>query len=681
MSKESRSQHSSYHAALIFFPWKNPYPLENKSYASDNSEDIDPLIYASGTNKISGITGIQYNRQKGIGGNMVIEYTGYITDETKLTVGTWCVLATSHVSPITDMESILSRGVIRFIGQIYEISAAYAAEVSGRLSRRITMTVREWCHVLHCPLRYHPVAKEANSKQSFISNSLTKGDKTDTQRSEIIQKIGTSMTNVFQQPALTLAWVGGLQTDQESLLKAVNVNVDDLTLFSNVTARLPTVPKNMLKMLFPNQRLKPETAWADGFMKLLSGVQDWQESKLPSTSTSDSYFGKGVKFDDNAKRPIAPTALEYFTSGGSLFEIVANQVAGGGGVELFADLWYDVGTGGKFVAKPVFVVRDIPYTLKLADEVLNGKVKAKFPWTYYDDLPQIDIPLSRILRVNIKQGIHNTANLIEMAPADGSWAKSASTAALMYFGTTVLTESQKRFGTQRKSRLTIRDIFMKDDATEAGKTEIKITTDADIEAVAEDVKSIYKKADTHFDWFAELAKKQIQWFGTDYLFPSCQLLVKDADYPLACGVNIKFGEYVGHCEGFSQRIAVDESGRIVSQTTVSLSRLCLQSEDGLVPMSHGSVINFLRNPTSVDVDKMFGNVAEKKTYEVAEEIDMKATREIIKSNQKKLNTVFKSSEENGETEKTTTENAPGAKGAAAANSGRTAKKKKRKAGS
>jgi hypothetical protein len=603
--------------------------LENPELAADNSETLAPVILSTGNSSVSGITSIAYNRRKGVGGSMQIEFTGYHPEEPKLSVGTWCFIATSHVAPITDMEAIQKRGLIRFIGQIYELESTYQVDAaSGRLMRKVNMVIREWCHVLHCPLRYHPVSQEQNFNKIAIANKLA--EDSGEERGKILSTIGSSYSNVFQQPALALAWARCLTENNTSVLQVLGIKAKDLTVFSTTIARLPILPEQMLKDLFPKKRLKPDTAWADkdGFMDLVSGVQIWG-------SGDKEYFGKKLKADEKANRPVAPTTLDFFMSGESLYQVIVNQVSGGGGVEVFADLWYD----GDGKPKPVMVVRDIPFTLKEVDKAIGS---SKYPWTYFDDLPIVTIPAERILKISVKQSIHNTANLIQMGIQDGSWSRVAEAQALFYYGTTVLTESQRRFGCQTRPKLSIRDIFSAPQAA-VGDEKITTTTTETRGEKSDPVKTQESKA--HFQWFAELTRKQIQWYGTDYLFPSCTLVVKDADFPLAAGINVAFSLpngaiYVGHCEGFSQGFGIDDAGRISSQTTIQLIRLCVLDEDGKYkPMSHRNVVNLLGQPSPVAIDAVYATSGkdEAETFQISANIQVDASAKIIEENYKKFN--------------------------------------------
>jgi hypothetical protein len=620
---------SSYHVALVFYPWANSYPLENKSNAKGNLENSDPIIYASGGNTISGITSIQYSRRKGVGGSMGIEFSGYIRAEDQLTLGTWCFLATSHVAPITTMKDIKSRGLIRFVGQVYDISAQYQVDPeSGRYVRRVSMMIREWCHALHCPLRYHPIAAEANLSAVQAGVVLSKKQETDQKRSELIDKLGSSVTNVFQQPALALAWAGGLtKSASTSVLSAFNIQAEDLALFSTVIARLPVIPKKLLSDLGFDSSVAPDTAWSDGFLELLSGVQEWG-------SGSKQFFGKNLKTDEKAQRPVSPTPLSFVMSGNSLYSMVSEMVAGGGGTEVFADLWYEK-KEDSWLPRPVFVVRDMPFTLKSADESLGG---SKFPWTKYDDLPSLPIPAERVTQVSLKQGLHNTANLIQMSVAESDWAKVAAAQAVRYFGTTVLAESQKRFGAQTRPNLTIRDIFIAEEKKTTGKsTEVAATDKASSEIKKLEFKVNTSSTQDGYTWFSELSRKQIQWFGSDYLFPSCTITLKDANYPLAAGINISLvmpnkSEYVGHCDGFSQAFMVDSSGRITNTTTVQLSRLCIKYKEKLMPMSYRSIVNFLNQGTALDPSDVYDKTIESSTFSNTNSVDTESARALIKTN-------------------------------------------------
>jgi hypothetical protein len=612
------TERSNYHVAMVFYPWANQYPLEHQT---GNDKSGDRVVYATGGGPISGITSIQYGRRKGIGGTMTVEFSGYIQAEANLTVGTWCVLHTSHRSPLVENAKsvkVLPHGLARFIGQVYEINASYFADGSGRLVRKVTMTIREWCHALHCPIRYHPVSSKQNLNKVGIGKALADSDSA--KRSELISKIGSSFVNVFQQPALSLAWVGALQKDRGSLLETIGVTVEDVAMFSNVIARLPAIPDKLLEDLFPSKKLSSMSAWTEGFMDLLSGVQMWGKGE------KNAFWDIAVTANDTAERPVSPASLDFFTQSQSLYQMIANQVLGGGGTEVFADMWY----GPNNEPKPVLVVRDIPFTLR-------SSFDGKFPWTMYDDLPQIEIPLSRIMRLDLKQGIHNTANLIEMTVTEGSWSNVAEATALKFFGTVVLPESQKRFGAQQRPTLQIRDIFTPKKKNSL-KGDIKPGSAEEVQANVDAIKSAAAmESESQFKWFGELSKRQVMWFGADYLFPSCTLMVKDADFPIACGVNIAFtsGEvkYVGHCESFSQVFTLEpESGRAVSQTSIQLSRLCVKSKNGnLDPMTYSMLVNFLRQKTPDTLELKSPTDLSKDAFEATGSVDLDAVKNDLKA--------------------------------------------------
>lgn len=574
----------SYHFAVVFFPWKHPYPVKGAS----NVESLPPITYTTGSQQPSGITSVNYTRNKGPGSVMNIEFTGYINEEAKITVGTWCLLSTHSSHPMADFETVRDQGMVRFIGQVHEINVDYSViPESGRIARKITMTVREWCHVLHCPVRYHSTSEEGNLTKLGTASSVAENNQ---KKADIIRRIGTSIVNVFQQPALSLAWVGGLNSKSDELLDQFkNLTSKDLSLFPKVTARLPALPTELTNFVFQNSTDiytgTPKTAWSEGFFTLLSGVQKW------SSAGKYSFFGKGVNPDEKAKRPMSIAVLDFFNSGDSLFEIIMKQVMGGGGVEVFPDLWYTKAIDNSWKPRPVLVVRDVPFTLK--------KQKSAYPWTVYDDLPRLSIGSEHITRISLKQTAQNTATIVQLIPSSGDWTKIASAAQIAFYGTSIMAEGQERFGAQSRTSA-IRDIFMVegdpvgDDDISAYENEADSVT-----KIKEKIGSGSLKVDATA-WFNELRLKHQQWYGADYLYPACTLLLKDNGQPFSVGINVSFNvpsgiNCVGHCESISQTFVIDASGRVINNTQIQLSRLCIEgASKDLEPMAYSTLVNLLR---------------------------------------------------------------------------------------
>jgi hypothetical protein len=96
---------------------------------------------------------------------MEIVYSGYV-DKSVIRVGNWVVYKTSSNGVIVDP---LKQGIVRFIGQIYKVDTSYTHDKSaGHRRRAIKISVREWSHLLFCPVRFDPYAVAGQSFSSVV---------------------------------------------------------------------------------------------------------------------------------------------------------------------------------------------------------------------------------------------------------------------------------------------------------------------------------------------------------------------------------------------------------------------------------------------------------------------------------------------------------------------------------
>lgn len=587
----------SYHVALFIYPWKNAYPVEDR----DNTEASDnPIVLSSDLSTGTGITFLQYTRRREPGSALTIDCMGKI-DPVAARIGNWCVLTTSSKSPIKKtgnrQKPLNENSIVQFIGQIYNVNCQYLSDGNGNFRRIMKITLREWSHILHVPVRLHPAAmNKAQSGQ--VEETVKKAGTT-------FKLFGTALLNVFESALVGLQMLGGISKDNTSIVDPVINSKDEYLKFLRSTvSRFPVLPKLLMEDLFGSASGDPEDFWTDNFMKVASGVQKWGDISVDNNIIPISNLDNLKSFiKADAQRPLAFVPISDYIKGGTLLDIIAGTVGGNAASEFFADLWYTKKDDGTIGVQPVIVVRDTPFSFKGSGLGSSFLSSDNFEWTFFDDIPRTKIPAGTILAISVSQTSANTANFIQLSPANNTFA-SAAAADLTYNSTVVLPESQKRFGGQSR-QMQVRDIWTlgnkQSSLLSPSLPTTPVSSDSEtIKAVesTKDAKSLEAKGVINFSWFQNLIGKLVEWYASDYMFPSVTLTIKDNNTPISIGHNIEFQfgddgfKYVAHVTGIDVRLQVHPDGRIENITVINAIRLC-HDDKGCKVVPQSVILNLL----------------------------------------------------------------------------------------
>jgi hypothetical protein len=574
LNQNNATQKVTHKIALVIYPWKNDYTSE----WYDDTEAPE-IVYSSdkikGENSLSG-TGIHYvsiSRNKTPGGTMQIDINGGINAEPiAFQVGAWCSFySTAKGKPFTSKSEVLKNGILRFVGQIYSINGQYMTDGNGLLRKTLKISVREWSHVLHTPMRFHPQAQESNfsaaSKLSLILNDLSS-------YKDALEQLGTQRLNVFQYPLVALSFVGYFNKVNERYSSLI-AEKGTLQNFSTITSHLPNIHSQLVEDITGEK----SNNFSD-FMRVVSGVQTYEN---PMEGLVPDDVG-----DPEVKRPVSLAKTEGFVSGAPLYQMMETIISGNGATEMYTDIQYKEDSGN-IVGVPSLVIRDLPFTLSKALD--GGQDENDYQWTIYDDLPRTTIPPQAIASLSLKQGIENVSNLIVFNVDRTTFSAANVQTIASCFGTNVLPNSQYRYGGISRE-IPMTDIFAPPDKfkfeiavnpTQIGQVNLK--TDESTTATGTSSASAIG-----IDWWRSVANRLLEYYGTANMYFDGSITLYDDDYYLSVGNNLQWKMFdsgvklIGHINQLDMRYQIEEGGRVTSQTTLGLTRVCGERKGKLLPL-------------------------------------------------------------------------------------------------
>lgn len=616
--KRKLSSGVSNYMGMIVYPWENPYPVENPNNAIENSFTRKPLFIGTANPSSKNATGIIHTivtKTKQGSASLTMDLMGRVP--TDLTIpGTWVVFLTSGTVPMetnrVDYSSLLDDPsvVVKFIGQVYSSNMSHIADKEGTLRRTAKVTFRDWSHALHTPVTFHPYSLTRNQTDPSAYNSIEKKLNEVFKSGKLVQNLNTSLFNVFQKANLFLSFLNALGSSKEDGLisQEILANKEDLKIFSEAISRMPVIPEALIIDLFPEKDYNADTVWADIFIEVLSGVQDWAKNKNKKTvfngcfGTYDNRIATKdwIINDGRAKRPLSYIPPTQLINGGSVSELIQHHVLTNAGSEYFTDLWY-YEKNGKVRVQPVLVVRDIPFSLKSQE----SKEGSKIPWTSFDELPMVNIDAKYIISINLTQTMEKTSNVIMLEPNNEILSAADLSGEVLRHGILVMPEHQKRFGGLLR-QIAIKDMVSPNivQATQ-DLTYGPVPAKEGIEErnTFENTKKVEVK-DLYIDWFHELQKKHRQWYGEDYRYPSGNIHIKDCNHRFCVGMNVQFRlrndknatPFVAHIERVDSRLTVVENGVVSNSTRIYFSRLVHfnQVTEQLERITPGAISNILR---------------------------------------------------------------------------------------
>jgi len=613
---------------LIIYPWAEGNPTQQRSEGllSINLSTREPVAINLG------IINVGFTRSKAVG-SMEVVYAGY-ADKDVIRKGNWVVYKTSSSGRIVDP---LRDGIVRFIGQIFAINPNYTKDASGKFTSTYKISVREWSHLLYCPVRYDPYVNAGQSQASVVQN-ITK-DAYPNGRSNplhtpflnnqnqylmpgqnqeqfsmvpinippnenkitepldaatITQELFVRNRQPFTYVSAILSLISNMnkavdslasvfnQQDSEALISSLNNHYKTVSRSAAIPARLV---KDHVYTSSEANSFDPVSPLSTGFMWYVSGIQKWDQNKSvynPDTGLYDLSKFKGANMADlvysqtEAFRPGTLIDPKIVMNGITAIEAISSMCEPAA-YDFYTDMWYTE-VDGVIKCAPVLVVRDRPFSIKSYRKLFTQTNNSKYKWTMFDDLPQLTIRASSIQGINQSTNMLDSVNYVRVIPNTNGIMDQSTQSTATFQGTAIIPSQQYRFG---------------------GKEMLVDTYCGVITPGENDGLPTY---DT--EWFAELRNRIVEWYSNSHLWSKMTITMKDSNYPLSIGDNIRIplgtGRpiLIGHLEAIDYRMKCEESGLITNQVYLTISRVGMQDPTGgkkdyngnVVPLPEGAAV-------------------------------------------------------------------------------------------
>jgi len=578
---------------VIIFDYQEKYPL---------TEDINEtdIVLAN-----LGVVSISFGRSKStVQSTASIEIVGSLPPAYR--IGNWLVIK-SKVGAFKDSDepSTSGQGVVRFIGQIVDVTTTYNKADNGLFHRRSNVIVREWSGILHCPVRLEFGAAEQAALQSKNTAVQTETIKKASENNGNMIQIAQSVFDPFDYVRLVLAFVGffgssfkGTGPDfSEDKNKALLPIAKEI---SRTALNLPHIPQNLLTYL-GMEDVKPDQAFTSsgGFAGLILGVNNGSVSisdtyrKKNKDKTFDGRFISFTKLQEiyvNYKdRPKTTGMLSDFAQGRGAWDLLQARCDSEYN-ECFTDIWYfgspeteitttesstsiflprEQVTGKEtdiidpitiddenvssstpaslIYAKPVIVIRDKPFAM---EKYLKSSEIKSSKWSTLDNVPRVLIQDTYIKSINVKSTFYNSPNYIQPSIAnDTSTDTFVNKNLLSLFALRSIRPEMNRFGGIQHFPQT---------------PFIGQNTNGD---------------DIATEWFKDASKIQYLWHALNYRFLSGTISMKDNDVALMVGCNVvlqlKGGlKLCAHVESLNWNFSISPDGQVSNDCQIGFSYMC-----------------------------------------------------------------------------------------------------------
>lgn len=569
---------------LVVYQYQQDFPT------NDNDISTTRAIVSTGIESIS------VTRAKGDpNGGCTITFIGDI--DSSIFIGNWCVVRKRTGAWTKDDK--YAAGLPVFVGQITNVNTQYFKDGNGTFIRRSNVTLRSWSSAFQAPIRYDLFAaansySTDNTAQISLANKEINGDAYTN-----LATIAAQAFNPWTYVGLGLKFLGALNSKTEkNLLGSLSGSLKAIESFPEVATRMPAVPKELLEDVgAPNTDPNNPFASGEGLASVLLGVVSQPldadvrmeqrtgiagafSGLFPSQSAIDMY-------DVTTDRPVKTNVLMEFTRGESFWSIVTTK-SEPEYHETFVDTWYyDMGDG-QIGARPVFVFRDRPYSIRKYYEQLNNVSEFTARWTKYDDLPRVFIDNTAVRDITLRSTFFNSPNYIIPNIVPGA-VSSGSPAAQMgpVYGRVRLGPEMVRFGA---IELQV-------------PMQFAIVDNVSMPQIAQTESSAFGAASgssgscsVNVNWYRDCAQVSYLWHGFNYRFLSGSLVMEDDNTPLMIGNNItwKMGENTlcAQVEGLNYQHSVDMgTGKKSTTIQVSFSYCCLVNADGSLALLGPSAMN------------------------------------------------------------------------------------------
>ena len=611
---------------LIVYPWTEPNPEQQKveGILTVDFSTQDPVAINLG------IINVGFTRSKAVG-SMEVVYAGY-ADKRVIRKGNWVVYKTSSKGKIVDP---LKDGIVRFIGQIFAINPNYVKDSNGKFTSTYKISVREWSHILYCPVRYDPYVNAGQNTASIVQN-VTK-DAYPSGRSNLVSvpylsKQGKNISQGQNQEQFTMVPINIPPNDNKiteptdaasmtqeifvkyrqpfsyvsailSLVSNMNKAVDSLASVFNqqnneelirtlgnhykVVSRSAAIPARLVRdhvyTSSESNKFDPSSPLSTGFLWYVSGVQKWDQNKSvydPDTGLYDlskftgSNMASLVYSQNEAFRPGTLLDPRIVMDGITAIDAI-HSMCESSAYDFYTDMWYTE-VDGVIKAAPVLVVRDKPFSIKGYRTKFPQTNNSKYKWTMFDDLPQLTIRASSIQGINQSTNLLESVNYVRVIPNTNGVMEQATQSQATFSGTAIIPSQQYRFGGKEMLVSTYCGLIT------PGSNGDQVTYDT--------------------EWFSELRNRIVEWHSNSHLWSKMTITMKDSNYPLTIGDNIRIplGEgrpiLIGHLESIDYRMKNEETGLITNQVFLTISRVGMQDNNSkdyngnVVPLPEGAAV-------------------------------------------------------------------------------------------
>lgn len=348
------------------------------SFANKGYKNVGDLqaLYGTGANVSCGIIGITCGRSKGnIEGKCQIAVAGPLPPHTRS--GNWVI--------VSSVRAEQSKGPVLmpvFVGQIQQIDSEYSMSEAGAQTARHTVLVNEWSNFLTTPiffdLRTGATQEQGAVRLSAMISDVAASASSDTKKylDNCYQKL-----NPYTGAKMLLLMIGLL--NKQSL-----EGTNGATPQYKLTTSMPAVPDKLLRRMGYPDSVNGANAFAEGFVKIVSGRQSSAFPSLRSgwdgiftassgaTSESDSVididsyidsFDDFVDDEDNQPYALNFGAVAQIAHGMSVWDSLSTHCDPSVN-EFFTDIYYCRDpASGSILARPVLVVRGKCFKTKAAE--------------------------------------------------------------------------------------------------------------------------------------------------------------------------------------------------------------------------------------------------------------------------------------------------------------------------
>lgn len=548
----------------------------------------------------TGLTSITLNRSKlEPDAECSLSFVGQISDS--VTPGNWVVLSKS-----VDGVNLSAQ----YIGQIESVSTSYAESGDGTLVIKNNAVLREWSTVLTTGFRYDIQSVEASLLESenvagtaavlgSALDSLGVGNQQD--KNKLLSEILESSFDPFELAHSVMLLIGAMNA--ADALNDARLRTD--TEFPLFSQRPPRVPHTVMARLGVNLARDSSVISAGalgGDVPAPDKVGEYQ-SRLVRVATGtqmDASYNDGEwdgLFRSGGITEISRGMRENYENNrkikaksASPFAHLNGQNISAWGIistyceptlnEFFTDIWQE-GSGAGIISSPVVVMRDKPFATRhvvFGEEFKDDYKNYKFletienEYSFFDDLPRIKIKEESIMTFNLNSTFLTSPNYIMANFQESSFSKGISASMSAAVNRVNMKAAMSRFGGQ-ESYADINYIGQQD--LDGGFSAGTIAS--------------LGGADNYdiLDHFGILLELQRIWYSYLYRMARGTVTLKGNNTHLKVGMNtqLKVGHFtlVGHIEGFTENVIVNEEGLTESATTVQLTRLTyLTNEDNNV---------------------------------------------------------------------------------------------------